>query len=121
MSSTISFPFCLALFLLCFNAATSLRLNCCLSTSKINIPMKKVVDYTVQKAGICPIDAIILSTVKGKRICCDPNTEWIKKAMRKVDQKKLRQQNSDLKALPNPNGNRKKKNGRRQNLNKSKN
>ncbi|NP_001373525.1 C-C motif chemokine 32b.3 precursor [Danio rerio] len=115
MSSTIGFPFCLVLVLLCYNAATSVRLNCCLRTSKSSIPIKRVVDYRVQQPGICPIEAVILVTVKGKRICCDPNTEWIKKTMRKVDQKKLRKQNSDLKASPNPNNNINQRKRRRQN------
>ncbi|XP_077100189.1 C-C motif chemokine 32b.3 [Siphateles boraxobius] len=116
MRSLVCLPFCLVLFLLCRTAETSQRsLNCCLKTGNNRISKDRVVDYSVQKAGVCPINAIVLWTKKSKAKCCDPDSEWIKEIMRMVDQKKMSKQNSDPKASPpSQNGRRKKGNGRKQ-------
>ncbi|KAI3375058.1 hypothetical protein L3Q82_021574 [Scortum barcoo] len=62
--------------------------NCCLRWSNTRIPVKLIVDYTIQSEGACPIKAVILQTHRGKRLCSDPNSDWGKKAMLKVDEEK---------------------------------
>uniref|UniRef100_A0A673HVU6 Chemokine interleukin-8-like domain-containing protein n=1 Tax=Sinocyclocheilus rhinocerous TaxID=307959 RepID=A0A673HVU6_9TELE len=80
------------------HAETSQRPSaCCLQTSKNRISINRVLSYTVQKAGVCPINAIVLLTVGRKIRCFDPDSEWIKAIMRMVDQKKRTKQNSDPK------------------------
>ncbi|XP_058621941.1 C-C motif chemokine 32b.3 [Onychostoma macrolepis] len=124
MRSLVCLPFCLVLFLLCLTAEASHRSStCCLRTSKDRIHKNRVLSYTVQRAGVCPINAIVLSTIHGKIRCFDPDSEWIKEIMRMVDQKEQTPQNSDPKALPSQNAKRQKKNNkgkrsRRKNENK---
>ncbi|XP_067234853.1 C-C motif chemokine 8-like [Chanodichthys erythropterus] len=90
MRALLCLLFCLVLFLLCRTRETWQRsLNCCLKTGTDKIPVNRVVDYAVQTAGLCPIDAIILLTTRGKVKCYDPGSKRIKYIMRKVDQKKL--------------------------------
>ncbi|XP_016097675.1 C-C motif chemokine 20-like [Sinocyclocheilus grahami] len=106
MRSLVCLSFCLVLFLLCLTAEASHRSStCCLKTSKDRIHKNRVVSYTVQKAGVCPINAIVLLTIKRKIRCFDPDSEWIKEIM---DQKKM----TDPKALPSQNAKRQKKNNK---------
>ncbi|KAL1248502.1 hypothetical protein QQF64_021820 [Cirrhinus molitorella] len=82
-------PFCLVLFLFCLIAETSQhRSTCCLQARKNRTPLNRVLCYTVQKAGVCPISAIVLLTKGGKAKCVDPDSDWIKDVM---DQKKILQ------------------------------
>ncbi|XP_043082712.1 C-C motif chemokine 32b.3 [Puntigrus tetrazona] len=112
MRSLVCFLFCMVLFLLCLTAEASQSTpNCCLKTSKGRIPKNRVLDYTVQKAGVCPINAIVLLTKREKMKCFDPDSEWIKEIIRTVEQKKLTQ-NSDPKASPSQNVKRQKKNNK---------
>ncbi|XP_071346994.1 lymphotactin-like [Trachinotus anak] len=63
--------------------------NCpCPVWSKTRPPIRRIVDYTVQAEGVCPIRAVVFRTVTGKRVCSDPNIDWVKTAMLKVDQGK---------------------------------
>ncbi|KAK9953171.1 hypothetical protein ABG768_017189 [Culter alburnus] len=111
MRSLVCLPFCLVLILLCRTSETSQRsLNCCLKTGNERIPVNRVVDYAVQTAGLCPINAIVLWTTKGKAKCYEPGSEWIKCVMSKVDQKKMSKETSDPTASPSQN--RKQKNGK---------
>ncbi|XP_056105149.1 C-C motif chemokine 32b.3 isoform X2 [Rhinichthys klamathensis goyatoka] len=104
MRSLVYLPVCLVLFLLCRTAETSQRsLNCFLKTSNCRINKDRVVDYRVQNAGVCAINAIVLWIKKGKAKCCDPDSEWTKDIMKMVDQKKMSKQNSDPKASPRQN------------------
>ncbi|XP_073686455.1 C-C motif chemokine 32b.3 [Garra rufa] len=92
MRSLACLPFCLGLFLFCLIAETSqLSSHCCLTTGKETISANRVMDYTIQKAGVCPINAIVLLTVRRKIKCVDADADWIKGVMRKVDQKKAMQ------------------------------
>uniref|UniRef100_A0A8C1ZEV3 Chemokine interleukin-8-like domain-containing protein n=1 Tax=Cyprinus carpio TaxID=7962 RepID=A0A8C1ZEV3_CYPCA len=113
MRSLVCLAFCLVLFLLCLTAEASHHSStCCLKTSKGRIQKNKVLSYTVQKAGVCPINAIVLLTVRRKIRCFEPDSEWIKEIIKTVDQKKTTQQNSDPKALPSQNAKRQKKNNK---------
>uniref|UniRef100_A0A8C2G704 Chemokine interleukin-8-like domain-containing protein n=3 Tax=Cyprinus carpio TaxID=7962 RepID=A0A8C2G704_CYPCA len=111
MNSLACLPFCLVLFLFCLIAETSQRPSaCCLKTSEDRISIKRVLGYTVQEAGVCPINAIVLLTVGRKIRCFDPDLEWIKDIMRMVDQngQKRPKQNSDSRALLSQNAKRQK-------------
>ncbi|XP_026057557.1 eotaxin-like [Carassius auratus] len=109
MRSLVCLLFCLVLFLLCLTAeASHLSSTCCLRTSKDRIHKNRVLSYTVQRAGVCPINAIVLLTVGRKIRCFDPDSEWIKKIIRTVDQKKT----TDPKALPSQNAKRRNKNNK---------
>ncbi|XP_050953928.1 C-C motif chemokine 32b.3 [Labeo rohita] len=104
MRSLDCLPFCLVLFLFCLTAETSqLSSHCCLTTGKEKLPARRVIDYTVQKAGVCPINAIVFLTVRRKIKCADSNSDWVKDVMKKVDQKK---------ALSSQNAKRQKKNNK---------
>nr|AXF84136.1 chemokine ligand 32b [Ctenopharyngodon idella] len=108
MRSLVCLPFCLVLFLLCCTSEASQRsLNCCLKTGNEKINFNRVVDYADQKAGLCPIDAVVLWTTKGKAKCYEPGSEWIKCIKSKVDQKKMSKQTSDPTASLSQKGKRK--------------
>ncbi|XP_061588019.1 uncharacterized protein LOC133452604 [Cololabis saira] len=63
--------------------------NClCHQWSTTTVHPDRIVDYTVQKEGVCPIYAILFRTVLGKRLCSKPNTEWAQKVIWTVDAKK---------------------------------
>ncbi|XP_035644681.1 C-C motif chemokine 12-like isoform X2 [Oncorhynchus keta] len=62
--------------------------TCCLKLTQKRISPKKVVDYTVQTTALCPIDVIVLHTIERKTICGDPRSDWVRKAMGKVDETK---------------------------------
>ncbi|KAJ8375902.1 hypothetical protein SKAU_G00064820 [Synaphobranchus kaupii] len=42
--------------------------NCCLKISKTRLRLANIVDYTVQKEGQCPVNAIVFRTCKGKTV-----------------------------------------------------
>ncbi|XP_036411196.1 eotaxin-like [Megalops cyprinoides] len=62
--------------------------TCCLRVSETRLRLDRIRDYTVQNAGICPVDAIVFRTKRGKRVCSDPERDWVKRAMKTVDTKK---------------------------------
>ncbi|KAL7835314.1 hypothetical protein SRHO_G00276610 [Serrasalmus rhombeus] len=57
----------------------------CLKTSSTVLQISKIKSYYVQKSGLCPIDAVVFTTVKGVKICSDPQKPWVKRAMKIVD------------------------------------
>ncbi|XP_045919176.1 monocyte chemotactic protein 1B-like isoform X2 [Micropterus dolomieu] len=61
---------------------------CCMQWSNTRIPLKRIVGYTIQSEGVCPIAAVMFQTKLGKRICSDPNSVWAKEAILKVDEEK---------------------------------
>ncbi|XP_044074271.1 eotaxin-like [Siniperca chuatsi] len=62
--------------------------SCCMQWSNTRVPVERIMDYTIQSEGVCPITAIIFQTKFGKRLCSDPNNKWAKKAILKVDVEK---------------------------------
>ncbi|KAM7400859.1 hypothetical protein PAMA_005171 [Pampus argenteus] len=60
--------------------------NCCIQWSNTRVQVERIMNYTIQAEGICPITAIVFLTKTGKRICSDPNTAWAQKAKNKVDE-----------------------------------
>ncbi|XP_063062228.1 monocyte chemotactic protein 1B-like [Engraulis encrasicolus] len=77
--------FCMASVLLCATLGRAVPTNCCLTTVKIVLPPKNIRDYHWQKVPLCPIEAVVLTTVKGVQVCSDPKKPWVKKAVKHVD------------------------------------
>ncbi|KAA0704655.1 C-C motif chemokine 2 [Triplophysa tibetana] len=113
MKPIVYLPFCAVVLLICLSEVTSQRSrNCCLKTSSQRVHIRRVKDYRIQTAGTCPIDAFVVLTIKGRQICCDPNSDWINKFRMNVDQRKsMAKPTSDSTAEPNNRGGKKKKNG----------
>ncbi|XP_068196173.1 C-C motif chemokine 4-like [Antennarius striatus] len=59
--------------------------SCCPQWSNTEIPLSLIVDYTIQSEGICAIKAVKLHTRRGKTLCSDPDRQWVRGAMVKVD------------------------------------
>ncbi|CAN9512909.1 unnamed protein product [Ophioblennius macclurei] len=52
--------------------------DCCLSTSNKEIPRGRVVDYSHQIRGMgCSIDATILVTRNGRKLCVPLKGDWL--------------------------------------------
>ncbi|XP_047444584.1 monocyte chemotactic protein 1B-like isoform X2 [Mugil cephalus] len=64
--------------------------DCCLQWSRTKLHPKQIKNYTIQSEGVCPIKAVVFLTVRGKRVCSNPETPWVKKAILKVDREKKR-------------------------------
>ncbi|GAA6213496.1 eotaxin-like isoform X2 [Lates japonicus] len=60
--------------------------SCCLRWSTTIVPLDRIMNYTIQSEGICPIKAVVFQTQSGKRVCSDPHSNWAKRAMEKVDE-----------------------------------
>ncbi|XP_031439848.1 C-C motif chemokine 32b.3 [Clupea harengus] len=76
----------------CFiiSAVSSPTADCCLSLSVSRPRIKNVKDYHIQpQGGLCPIDAVVLLTKSGKRICANPDSPWVKDAMKKVNEERV--------------------------------
>ncbi|KAK7118540.1 hypothetical protein R3I94_022131 [Phoxinus phoxinus] len=58
----------------------------CLKLSKTVLRKEMIRSYTVQKAGVCHIDAIVFKTVRGST-CSNPELPWVKRAMQYLDEK----------------------------------
>lgn len=59
--------------------------NCCLRWSKRKPPLGNIMNYTVLSEGACPIAAIVFYTKADTTVCSNPNSDWAKRAMMKVD------------------------------------
>ncbi|XP_041658754.1 eotaxin-like [Cheilinus undulatus] len=77
--------FCLITWISLVNAVPGPVTNCCEVWSTTKIPVKRVMNYTIQSGGICPIRAVLFQTKKGTTLCSDPDSGWAKRAMQKVD------------------------------------
>uniref|UniRef100_A0A672IPP9 Chemokine interleukin-8-like domain-containing protein n=2 Tax=Salarias fasciatus TaxID=181472 RepID=A0A672IPP9_SALFA len=62
--------------------------NCCIKLTGAKVTLDKVQKYTIQSSAACPISAVKIVTKQGKTLCADPNDNWTKKAMEKVDKEK---------------------------------
>uniref|UniRef100_A0A4W5PZW3 Chemokine interleukin-8-like domain-containing protein n=1 Tax=Hucho hucho TaxID=62062 RepID=A0A4W5PZW3_9TELE len=79
---------CVALWMAGVYANVGPIKSCCLQLSQTRVHPNNVVDYTVQTTVLCPIDAIVIHTIRRKRICADPGSDWVRKAVGKVDDAK---------------------------------
>ncbi|XP_018596644.1 C-C motif chemokine 17-like [Scleropages formosus] len=82
----------LLLLLLCFTAVHSSGpvQTCCLKTTDTILPLSKIAGYYSQKAGLCPVDAVVFVTVKNVKICSPPNKLWVKRAVKYFGSKKTK-------------------------------
>uniref|UniRef100_A0A8C7ZZR7 Chemokine interleukin-8-like domain-containing protein n=1 Tax=Oryzias sinensis TaxID=183150 RepID=A0A8C7ZZR7_9TELE len=60
----------------------------CVRPNNTQIRKTNLVSYTIQEESICNVRVVIFTTVKGKILCSDPNSDWTKTGMRTLDAKK---------------------------------
>ncbi|MEE6457745.1 hypothetical protein FKM82_000012 [Ascaphus truei] len=88
-------------------------MDCCLQTSDIRIPYGAVLRYEIQdRVEGCQIPAVVFFTKTSMRLCASPGLDWVKKLMRKLNQKKIK----DPKIIPDKkvDKSKKEKKGRKQ-------
>ncbi|KAG5268713.1 hypothetical protein AALO_G00215610 [Alosa alosa] len=61
---------------------------CCQGTTQTVLRQSNIVGYHRQAVGICPVEAVVFTTVKGIRVCSSPKKPWVKKALKYIDSKK---------------------------------
>uniref|UniRef100_A0A673I6S4 Chemokine interleukin-8-like domain-containing protein n=1 Tax=Sinocyclocheilus rhinocerous TaxID=307959 RepID=A0A673I6S4_9TELE len=71
-----------------FTCTDGRPVSCCLKIGRSKPPLDKVLNYKIQTKGLCPITAVVIQTVPGKRLCSDPNSDWTKRAMWNMDEAK---------------------------------
>ncbi|XP_059501029.1 C-C motif chemokine 19-like [Stegostoma tigrinum] len=65
--------------------------DCCLSTSANEIPWKIVRSYQIQlPSDGCKVHAVVFLTKRNKHLCSPPGEMWVKKLLKKLDDKKGR-------------------------------
>ncbi|XP_036413833.1 uncharacterized protein LOC118798561 [Colossoma macropomum] len=87
--------------------------HCCLKISNARIPAKRFAYYTVYSAGLCPINAVAFWTRKGRKLCYDPDLDWVKNVMKTVGPR-----SSSAPAASKPKDNRRK--GKKQKVKQNK-
>ncbi|KAL7879599.1 hypothetical protein SRHO_G00018530 [Serrasalmus rhombeus] len=60
--------------------------DCCLKLTDKNINVTKLEKYVVQDPALCSVKAVRFTTIHGKTVCADPESNWTKFAMCVVDQ-----------------------------------
>ncbi|XP_034744717.1 eotaxin-like [Etheostoma cragini] len=87
-SPVIASLLCFTTWMSMVHASIGPMAGCCYRRSNTRVPLEKIVDYTSQSEGLCPITAVVFKTKLGRRICSDPDSDWAVKAIRKVDKEK---------------------------------
>nr|QZC92288.1 chemokine (C-C motif) ligand 32 [Sebastes schlegelii] len=59
--------------------------SCCRKLSETQIHRDLLKTYYKQDKPSCPINAVVFTTVKNKRICANPNRVWTKTSMAYID------------------------------------
>ncbi|XP_034410908.1 C-C motif chemokine 4-like [Cyclopterus lumpus] len=72
--------------------------SCCLGWSNTRVLPKRIVGYTFQTEGVCSITAVVFQSKRGVKICSDPNSDWARKVILKVDEEKKRKMALQVKA-----------------------
>ncbi|KAJ8274380.1 hypothetical protein COCON_G00090050 [Conger conger] len=72
----------------CVSATNGPVLSCCLTISDTKVHPKNIVNYTVQRMGPCPVEAVVFQTCRRKTVCSDPGKDWVKRVKGKVDKEK---------------------------------
>ncbi|KAJ8278081.1 hypothetical protein GJAV_G00083610 [Gymnothorax javanicus] len=85
---TAFLSFCAAAWIPFISASGRSPSNCCLKVSRTKPPLENIVGYTVQQAGLCPVNAIVFKTSKGNWVCSNPENDWVKRAMAQVDERR---------------------------------
>ncbi|XP_037644677.1 monocyte chemotactic protein 1B-like isoform X1 [Sebastes umbrosus] len=68
--------------------------SCCRKLSKTKIHRDLLKEYYKQDKSSCPINAVVFTTLKNKRICANPNRVWTKTSMAYIDGNNGQCQNS---------------------------
>ncbi|XP_030629315.1 C-C motif chemokine 2 [Chanos chanos] len=59
--------------------------KCCTKYSDAALPVVRLRDYRVQDlTGLCHIEAVIFSTVRGRLICANPEEKWVKDGIKYI-------------------------------------
>ncbi|XP_042575105.1 C-C motif chemokine 21a-like [Cyprinus carpio] len=87
--------FTACVFWIVFGSFNGRPVSCCLKIRCRKIPFDKVLNYRIQTTALCPINAVVIQTVSGKRLCCDPFSDWTKRVMWKVDEAKKKAREQD--------------------------
>ncbi|KAK9539068.1 hypothetical protein VZT92_004200 [Zoarces viviparus] len=61
--------------------------SCCRKLTETQVHREQLKSYYEQYKPPCPIHAVVFTTVKGKRICSDPESMWTKTSMAYLDGK----------------------------------
>ncbi|XP_072329608.1 C-C motif chemokine 20-like [Scyliorhinus torazame] len=79
----------LSMFWICGSYAISISMkDCCLKYSKGTLPFRRITGYVEQRSNeVCRMDAIVLHTVKGRWICANPQSVWVKRALHYLSEK----------------------------------
>ncbi|XP_063076247.1 C-C motif chemokine 3-like 1 [Engraulis encrasicolus] len=68
---------------LLYNEADA-RPACCTQYSSYRVPAKYVRGYRIQDNKVCRLKAVELITSKGRKVCADPNQDWVMEIMVKL-------------------------------------
>uniref|UniRef100_A0A8C5I1P7 Chemokine interleukin-8-like domain-containing protein n=1 Tax=Gouania willdenowi TaxID=441366 RepID=A0A8C5I1P7_GOUWI len=67
---------------------TQVPSDCCLRVKNVKIGAARVADYHQQISGQgCFIDATVLETKHGRKLCVPPGEPWVQKAIKKATKK----------------------------------
>ncbi|XP_029001233.1 C-C motif chemokine 22-like [Betta splendens] len=61
-------------------AAPLLRSGCCQSNSEDRVPLRRIT-YMGRTPDDCPVQSVVIKTVRNKQICVDPEKPWVKVAL----------------------------------------
>uniref|UniRef100_A0A8D2ZRG1 Chemokine interleukin-8-like domain-containing protein n=1 Tax=Scophthalmus maximus TaxID=52904 RepID=A0A8D2ZRG1_SCOMX len=61
--------------------------SCCLKIYSTNVARNLLQSYYIQHRPPCPLQAVVFITIRGKRICSDPNSLWTNRSMGFLDGK----------------------------------
>ncbi|KAL2085716.1 hypothetical protein ACEWY4_019036 [Coilia grayii] len=101
---------CLASGLLFATLGRGIPRSCCLRTDRTVLSLKNIKDYHMQNVALCPVDAVVFTTVKGIKVCSDPKKPWVKRAVKHFDSMK-RQDSAVTTQAPSTNATEPARNG----------
>ncbi|XP_053348981.1 uncharacterized protein LOC128519295 isoform X2 [Clarias gariepinus] len=77
------------------------RETCCFRFMRIRISSRTITDYRKTERG-CTKPGIIFTSRNGRHYCADPEVQWVKKIMDKIDQRLLKSLTSHDSGRPGP-------------------
>ncbi|XP_048858867.1 C-C motif chemokine 19-like [Brienomyrus brachyistius] len=84
-------------FSFCMVTQADLANDCCLSVGKKEIAFSFLTGYEIQDKGKgCAIDAVVLITRRGFKLCVPATEEWVKKLTAKIDKETKRCKSNTL-------------------------
>ncbi|KAK6484015.1 eotaxin-like [Huso huso] len=86
MKQSILVFLCLAALAACTFATVGSIAKCdCLRLTDTVLRPRRIQGFHEQKKdGRCPVDAVVFTTIKGKKVCSDPTKIWVKEAIKKL-------------------------------------